>query len=172
MRKGTYYVIVVGVLAGLLMGCGRESGPDSQEVTSTEIEITEMTSEEKTTQEATTEADSAWQETDNTEMETTSEKADTGTKEADSVSMTSEEAEKLLFQTLGEKDQETGNTYSFGYVDAVTVDGTEYHMFVWSWLVEDHSSRLTDLFVAVDGSAIYEGLYNGETAEVFKEKII
>lgn len=98
MRKGTYYVIVVGVLAGLLMGCGRESGPDSQEVTSTEIEITEMTSEEKTTQEATTEADSAWQETDNTEMETTSEKADTGTKEADSVSMTSEEAEKLYFR--------------------------------------------------------------------------
>lgn len=123
-----------------------------------------------TTETVTTEEHSDTQETDNGENAGATEGTDAGTQETGSEGMTSEEAEKLLFQTLGEKDEETGNTYSFGYVDTFMVDGTEYYMFVWSWLVEDHSSRLADLFVAVDGSAIYEGLYNGETAEVFKEK--
>lgn len=175
MRKRIYYVMVTGVLAGLLTACGKENSLDTREVTALEIETTEITTtematEELSTEEKMTEEHSVPQETDSQEKGSMKEEADAGTKETSSVSMTSEEAEKLLFQTLGEKDQETGNTYSFGYVDAVTVDGTEYHMFVWSWLVEDHSSRLTDLFVAVDGTAIYEGLYNGETAEVFKEK--
>ena len=174
MRKKGLYLIITGILILGISACGKENGLDTREMTTTGIETEELSTEEATTQVTTTEAvtteDSDTQETDGSDKGNTTQEADTGTQETGSGGMTSEEAEKLLFQTLGEKDEETGNTYSFGYVDTFTVDGTEYHMFVWSWLVEDHSSRLADLFVAVDGSAIYEGLYNGETAEVFKEK--
>lgn len=174
MRKKGLYLIITGILILGISACGKENSLNTQEMTTTEIETEELSTEEATTQVTTTETvtteDSDTQETDGSDKGNVTEEADAGTKQTGSSGMTSEEAEKLLFQTLGEKDEETGNTYSFGYVDTFTVDGTEYHMFVWSWLVEDHSSRLADLFVAVDGSAIYEGLYNGETAEVFKEK--
>lgn len=180
MKKRRLYLLFTGILILGISACGKEEGSDTREMMTTEISTIETATEELSTEEettqmtttetVTTEEHSDTQETDNGENAGATEGTDAGTQETGSEGMTSEEAEKLLFQILGEKDEETGNTYSFGYVDTFMVDGTEYHMFVWSWLVEDHSSRLADLFVAVDGSAIYEGLYNGETAEVFKEK--
>lgn len=84
--------------------------------------------------------------------------------------LTPEDAEQLLVSVLGTQDEQTGYTYSFGYIETMTIDGAEYHAFVWSWLVEDHNSRLGELFVAVDGSAIYEGEYLGDSAEVNTQK--
>lgn len=82
---------------------------------------------------------------------------------ADMQVISEEDAEKLLTDLLGTEDKETGNTYSFGYIDTFTIDGAEYYGYVWSWLVDgDHSSRLTDLLVKTDGSAVYEGEYDGE----------
>lgn len=168
MTKKVLYLVFAGMLVMGMAACGKEADTDIPATTKTEIVSTEeetaATEEEKAgTQETETEENKSTQ--NDAEKEEEIQKEEAGVQ-----ALTSEDAEKLLLQTLGEKDKETGNTYSFGYVDTITVDGTEYHMFVWSWLVEDHSSRITDLFVAVDGSAIYEGLYKGETAEVFKEK--
>ena len=84
--------------------------------------------------------------------------------------LTPEDAEQLLVSVLGTQDEQTGYTYSFGYIETMTIDGAEYHAFVWSWLVEDHNSRLGELFVAVDGSAIYEGEYLGDSAELDTQK--
>ena len=84
--------------------------------------------------------------------------------------LTPEDAEQLLVSVLGTQDEQTGYTYSFGYIETMTIDGAEYHAFVWSWLVEDHNSRLGELFVAVDGSAIYEGEYLGDSAELNTQK--
>lgn len=173
MIKKSLYLLIAGIMMFGISACGKEEGPDTREMTTMEISTTETATEELSTEEETTQAVtevSDTQETDNEQKGSATEGTDTGIKQTSSSGITPEEAEKLLSQTLGEQDEETGNTYSFGYVDTFTIDGTEYHMFVWSWLVEDHSSRLADLFVAVDGSAIYEGLYNGETAEVFQEK--
>ncbi|MCI8507138.1 MAG: hypothetical protein HFJ06_01050 [Lachnospiraceae bacterium] len=168
MKKRSLYLLVAGILILGILACGKENSLNTREMTTTEIGTEALSTEEETTQVTTEDSDT--QETDGSNKGNVTEESDTGTQETGSGDMTSEEAEKLLFQTLGEKDEETDNTYSFGYVDTFTIEGTGYHMFVWSWLVDDHSSRLADLFVAVDGSAIYEGLYNGETAEVFKEK--
>lgn len=84
--------------------------------------------------------------------------------------LTPEDAEQLLVSVLGTQDEQTGYTYSFGYIETMSIDGAEYHAFVWSWLVEDHNSRLGELFVAVDGSAIYEGEYLGDSAELDTQK--
>lgn len=79
-----------------------------------------------------------------------------------------EDAELLLKARFGTKDDETDFSYSFGYIGVLTVDGVEYYAFIWSWLVDnDHLSRLTEVFVQTDGSAIYEGEYNGETCEFY-----
>lgn len=78
-----------------------------------------------------------------------------------------EDAVKLLEAVFGTEDAETGYPYSFGYIDTFTVDGIEYYGFVWSWLVEsDHLSRLTDVLVQTDGSAIYQGNYDGQDWEI------
>lgn len=78
-----------------------------------------------------------------------------------------DDAVKLLEAIFGTEDAETGYAYSFGYIDNFTIDGTEYYGFQWSWLVDgDHLSRLTDIFVQTDGSAVYQGNYDGGSWEI------
>lgn len=78
-----------------------------------------------------------------------------------------EDGQKLLMAILGTEDDETGYTYSFGYIDTFTIDGVEYYGYTWSWLVDgDHMSRLTDILVQTDGSAVYQGEYDGENWEI------
>lgn len=88
-----------------------------------------------------------------------------------SETISTDEAEALLISSLGTEDPETGNTYSFGYMDTITVDGVEYFAFNWSWYVNsEHLSRLGDIFVATDGSGIYDGVYNAlGDSEVYTE---
>lgn len=78
----------------------------------------------------------------------------------------SDDAEKLLESVLGTEDSETGYTYSFGYVDKVEVEGEAYYGFVWSWLVDDHLSKLSELLVKADGSAVYAAVCDGDTWEI------
>ena len=78
---------------------------------------------------------------------------------ADSVEgITPQEAEKLCHSVLGEKDEETGFTFSFGTSGAVKTKGKQYFVIRASWLVNgSHMSYIGDFFVSADGKEIYSG---------------
>ena len=145
MRKRNMYLLLVGTMLIGITGCGNFA--DSKEETTATIEVVTKR-----------------------ETQTDHEEATTELQEEARQSLTPEEAEQLLIDTMGSKDSETGYTYSFGYAATFKQDGTEYHVFVWSWLVDDHNSRLTDLFVATDGSGVFEGEYMADTATIYTEK--
>lgn len=86
----------------------------------------------------------------------------------------SEDAVKLLQALFGTEDAETGYAYLFGYIGDFTIDGTDYYGFQWSWLVDgDHLSRLTDLLVKTDGSAVYQGSFEGgEDWEIISDNML
>ncbi len=72
--------------------------------------------------------------------------------------ITPEDAEKLCYSVLGEKDEVTGFTYSFGYTETIEKDGKEYHIIRASWLVNNsHMSYIGDFFVSAHGKEIYNG---------------
>ena len=70
-----------------------------------------------------------------------------------------EEAEKLCFFVLGEKDAETGFPFSFSVAGAVETDKKQYYVIRASWLVNNsHMSYIGDFFVSADGKKIYDGI--------------
>ena len=72
--------------------------------------------------------------------------------------ITSEEAEKLCYSVLGERDEETGFPFSFGNAGTYEKDGKQYHVIRASWLVNNsHMSYIGDFFVSFDGKEIYNG---------------
>lgn len=72
--------------------------------------------------------------------------------------ITQEEAEKLCYNVMGEKDEETGFIFSFGTTGAVEKDGKQYYVIRASWLVDNsHMSYIGDFFVSSDGKEIYDG---------------
>lgn len=151
-KRGLILALALSVL--VFTGCGKEA----EEKTTSEVTTSEETTEEVT--EATTEK----------ETEKTTESTEVSTTEAASESQTSqsvkaispEDAQAMLMMELGEKDEETGNEFSYGYIENVQVDGVTYLVFDWRWLVDgNHMSKLADLFVTADGSKIYEGTYMG-----------
>lgn len=102
---------------------------------------------------------------DNTQNESQTDASESNP--ADITVNSEEDGQKLLMAILGTEDDETGYTYSFGYIDTFTIDGVEYYGYTWSWLVDgDHLSRLTDILVRTDGSAVYQGEYDGENWEI------
>lgn len=78
--------------------------------------------------------------------------------------ITPEEAEKLCQSVLGEKDEETGFTFSFGTSGAVEANGKQYYVIRASWLVNNsHMSYIGDFYVSADGKEIYSGTtFQGE----------
>lgn len=73
--------------------------------------------------------------------------------------ITQEEALALAEAHFGEKDEATGNTFSVGFENMVTLDGVEYYNFRVSWLVNgDHMSYLTNYLVSLDGKEMKEYL--------------
>ena len=58
----------------------------------------------------------------------------------------------MLASAFGEVDEETGNPYSF------VIRGKTEDVYVgsWSWIVENHSSQLTEFVITADMSAMYE----------------
>ena len=72
--------------------------------------------------------------------------------------ITPEEAEKLCYSALGEKDGQTGFPFSFATTETVEKDGEEYYVVRASWLVNNsHFSYIGDFFVKTDGKEIYNG---------------
>lgn len=159
------------VLLLALTGCARSASPETvqtETMAETEAAATEAASETETAF-AETEApvSPAATETE-TENETTT-PAEASSETESGTALTEEEATALLLSCFGEADAETGNTYSFGYIANTVVDGQEYLVYDWRWLVDDHMSRLDTLFVAADGSGIFAGLYTETGSTVFTE---
>lgn len=70
-----------------------------------------------------------------------------------------EEAVQLCYNVMGEKDEKTGFTFSFGTASAVERNKKQYYVIRASWLVNNsHMSYIGDFFVAADGKEIYDGL--------------
>lgn len=68
------------------------------------------------------------------------------------------EAEGLCYLALGEKDKDTGFTFSFGTSGAVKRGEKKYYVIRASWLVNNsHMSYIGDFFVSEDGKEIYSG---------------
>lgn len=165
-KKGLVVLLALSVFA--LTGCGTKD-TDVEATTEVTTEATteattEEASEEKT--EATTEEKTTEQSAQTTEAVTT--QTTENTSGSGVMAISPEDATAMLMVTLGERDEETGNEYSYGYIENVQIDGVTYLVFDWRWLVDDHTSRLGNLFVTADGSKIYEGIYSGpENSQVF-----
>ena len=72
--------------------------------------------------------------------------------------ITPDDAEKLCYLVLGEKDEETGFEFSFDYSQTIEKEGKEYHVIRASWLVDNsHMSYIGDFFVLTNGKEIYNG---------------
>lgn len=72
--------------------------------------------------------------------------------------ITAEEAEKLCYSVLGDKDEETGFTFSFGVTGTCEKEEKQYYVIRASWLVNNsHMSYIGDFFVSFDGKEIYNG---------------
>ncbi len=72
--------------------------------------------------------------------------------------ITKQEAEKLCYSVLGEKDEKTGFIFSFATSGAVETNNKQYYVIRASWLVNnDHSSYIGDFFVSADGKEVYNG---------------
>lgn len=168
MKKRMYLLIATMVLLGTT-ACG--NGADTTEMTTTqehtEVATQEIPAVEETTEEVTTDDAAEEATTEETTEETTAE-VTTQTAQTDGT-ITVEEAEQLIITALGTEDSETGNKYGFIHSNTMTVDSVEYHVFTWNWYVDGTMSHLTDLFVATDGSAIYEGMFAGDDATVYTE---
>lgn len=173
MKKRVYLLMVALLLLGTT-ACGKDA--DSTEVATTQeqVEMTteevtqEVTSEVATTEEITTEEATVEAATETATEETTTEATSTEAVHSNGA-ITVEEAEQLIVKSLGTEDEETGNTFSFMHVNTMEVSGVEYHVFAWSWYVDGNMSHLTDLFVATDGSGIYEGMFSGDGGTVYTE---
>jgi len=73
--------------------------------------------------------------------------------------ITTEEAEKLCYSVMGDKDEETGNIFSFGVSGAVRKGRKQYYTVRASWLVNSsHLSYIGDFFVSADGKELYSGI--------------
>lgn len=169
MKKRVSFFLVALLLLGTT-ACGKDE--DTTETT-TQQEQTEVTTQEVTTEEETTETVATEETTVEAATETATEETTTEATSTEAVhsngAITVEEAEQLIVKSLGTEDEETGNTFSFMHVNTMEVSGVEYHVFAWSWYVDGNMSHLTDLFVATDGSGIYEGMFSGDGGTVYTE---
>ncbi len=85
--------------------------------------------------------------------------------------ITGREAEELCYYVLGEKDEDTGFTFSFGTTGAVQKGEKQYYVIRASWLVDNnHFSYIGDFFVSADGEEIYDGVVSGEEYEMMDLK--
>lgn len=79
--------------------------------------------------------------------------------ESEPEAITQEEAQGMVEDYFGEKDEATGFPFSIGFEGMVTLDGTDYYNFRISWLVDgDHLSYLTNYVVSLDGGEMKEYL--------------
>ncbi len=81
--------------------------------------------------------------------------------------ITKDEAEKLCYSVLGEKDEKTGFVFSFATSGAVETNNKQYYVIRASWLVNnDHMSYIGDFFVSADGKEVYNGFVQSGEYEI------
>ncbi len=74
--------------------------------------------------------------------------------------ITPQQAAELCYTVMGEKDEATGFTFSFGVSAAVERNQKQYYVVRASWLVDNsHLSYIGDFFVAADGKEIFSGIF-------------
>lgn len=178
MKKRVYFLLVALLLLGTT-ACGSEADSTEEATTQKQTKVTteeateEVTTEVETTEVPTTEVVATEAETTEVITEETTTEVTTTEETTETVesagAITPEEALELIEKSFDTEDEETGNTYAFTHVNTMTVNGEEYHVFMWSWLVDGHSSYLGDLFVKTDGSAIYQGIFVGDGATVYTD---
>lgn len=151
-------VIVIIIAAAVIIFTGNDNDSES----SSDVDVTSENTAES--EEADTESDTkdAADVTDEQTSENESESEDTSENNSDDGTITIEQAEQMLYDEFGTEDVDTGYHYTFTYESTDTVDGAEYYNFRMTWLVEDHSSYLTNMFVSTDGSKIYSGASDGD----------
>ncbi len=166
MAKKKAYLLLVALLLLGTTACGKETVSTEETTTQEQTEVT--------TEEVTTEAEAIESETTEEITEASTEEITTEATTAETVQptgvITPEEAQELIVKALGTQDETTGNAYSFMHINTMTVEGVEYHVFMWGWIVDGHVSRLTDLFVRTDGSAVYEGIFLEGATAVYTEE--
>lgn len=79
-------------------------------------------------------------------------------------------AERLLTDVFGIQDEETGDLFSYTYMDVCTFDEVDYYVFHWSRLVEGHMTTISQLFVSTDYTKIYSGIYTGDKNIIYTNK--
>ena len=73
--------------------------------------------------------------------------------------ITPEQAEKLCYNVMGEKDDATGFPFLFRNEGMVCENGKQYYLIRASWLVNNsHFSYIGDFFVSADGKQVYSGI--------------
>ena len=85
-----------------------------------------------------------------------------------------EQAQKILENKYGTKDNATGNVINYTYFAKVKdKNGNEYYNFRQSWFVEDHSSFLQNIFISLDGKTIKESYKPNffEDGDIFEKDI-
>lgn len=170
--KRVYLWMALVLLLGLT-GCGKEepevlSQQSTQESKEDVITRTSEMTEETTQQEMeeiTQMTETPTTEVASTEESTTEHKTIIPTSQ-DGSALTPEEAYAMIVDIFGTEDADTGDAYSYSHVNTMTVYDVEYHVFMWGQTVNDEFSKRGDLFVATDGSAIYEGTFVGDGATV------
>lgn len=159
------YLLMAMLLVMAMTGCGKET---STIETTTQEQITESTINEQT--EVTTQEQTEMTTETITEEEAVLSGGEVSTEIAPEDqtggTMTPNQALELIEKTLGTEDAETGDAYSYSHVNTMTVNGVEYHVFMWGETVDGEFSKIGDLFVATDGSAIYEGIFVGDGATI------
>ena len=161
-KKGFALLLAFSVL--IFTGCGiKTSDVEATTEAVTSQEATQEDTEAIISEEATEPSTQAGQTTETPATEAVEDSQNSGV-----TAISPDDAQAMLMMKLGERDEQTGNEYSYCYIENVQINGVTYLVFDWRWMVDDHMSKLADIFVTADGSAIYEGYYNGpENSEVY-----
>lgn len=73
--------------------------------------------------------------------------------------LTSQDAEKLCRDVLGEKAEENGFPISYSCISAVSANDKLYYVMHIAWLVDNtHWSYIGNCFASSDGREIYDGI--------------
>lgn len=70
----------------------------------------------------------------------------------------------LCINCLGEKDEETGFSLSYQYINTVEIDEVPYHLIFRTWIVDEnnlelsHPSFIGYAIVSANGDKIYDGM--------------
>ena len=164
-------VVVVIIAVAVMFTTGRNETENNESDTTESVAADDAaTSDGDETGDTSGAEDSSEDVTDASDSEEASEDAGTGNDgTSDDGTITVDEAKLMLCDEIGTEDEDTGYSFNYGYEETVTVDGVDYYNFRMTWLVEDHSSYLTNMFVATDGSVIYSGASDGDGGWVFDD---